>query len=99
MRVPVPEEFLFDMGVLILEQKHFDVAITLIIQYNGYLRPSECLGLIIFHVNPPHGHFSLIIAPATLGEITKTGSLELDFYKIVGTRESHQINSPRIPPR
>lgn len=80
MRVPVPEEFLFDLGVFALEQNRLDVAVALVIQYDGYLRPSECLGLTVTHVNPPHGrrypHFSLIIAPAALGETTKTGKTD-----------------------
>lgn len=80
MRVPVPEEFVFDVGMHDLERGRLDIAVALAIQYDGYLRPSECFGLTAQHVNPPHGrrypHFSLVIAPASLGETTKTGKTD-----------------------
>eukprot|EP00438_Fugacium_kawagutii_P030492 Skav202355 [mRNA] locus=scaffold53:135298:136512:- [translate_table: standard] len=80
MRVPVPEEFVFDVGTLAIERKRLDIAVAMVIQYDGYLRPSECLGLTVQHVNPPHGrrypHYSLVIAPAGLGETTKTGKTD-----------------------
>eukprot|EP00438_Fugacium_kawagutii_P020949 Skav211840 [mRNA] locus=scaffold305:781368:784860:+ [translate_table: standard] len=80
MRVPVPEEFIFDVATLAMEKGRLDIAVAMAIQYDGYLRPSECLGLTLQHVNPPHGrrypHYSLVIAPACLGETTKTGKTD-----------------------
>ena len=50
MRVPVPEEFVFDCGLLALEEERGDIAMALALQYNGYLRPSEVLGLAARHI-------------------------------------------------
>ena len=80
MRVPVPEEFLYDFGLHALDTGRLDIAVALVIQFDGYLRPSECLGLTKAHVNPPHGkrypHFSLVIAPSALQQTTKTGKTD-----------------------
>lgn len=55
MRVPVPEEFIFDCGLLALEEKRVDIAMALSLQYDGYLRPSEVLGLTTRHIQAPAG--------------------------------------------
>jgi hypothetical protein len=77
MRIPVPEEFVYDLATLALEQRKLDLAMLLVIQLDGYLRPSEALTLTVQHLNRPQGkrypHWSLIIAPSTLGQTTKTG--------------------------
>ena len=77
MRIPVPEEFVYDLATLALEQRKLDLAMLLVIQFDGYLRPSEALTLTVQHLNRPQGkrypHWSLIIAPSTLGQTTKTG--------------------------
>eukprot|EP00438_Fugacium_kawagutii_P031124 Skav201748 [mRNA] locus=scaffold1973:16199:16720:- [translate_table: standard] len=77
MRVPVPEEFIYDVATLALEENKIDMAMLLVIQLEGYLRPSEAITLTTEHVNSPQGrrypHWSLIIAPSTLGQTTKTG--------------------------
>lgn len=78
MRLPVPEEFIFDLGTLALEQGRVDIAVLLCIQYDGYLRPSEAITLTKEHVTSPQGrrypHWGLIIAPSSLKETTKTGN-------------------------
>lgn len=77
MRVPVPEEYVFDLAMHALDQQRFDIAMALILQYDGYLRPSECLSLTVEHVSRPQGrkypHWALIIAPSSLDQVTKTG--------------------------
>ena len=77
MRLPVPEEFVFDMVTLALEVDALDVAMAILIQYDTYLRPSECLGLTLKHLGAPHGprykHWAIVVAPSALGEVTKTG--------------------------
>ena len=77
MRVPVPEEFIFDLMTLALEDDRIDLAMAMLIQFDGYLRPSECLSLTADHVCWPQGrcylHWALIIAPSTLQQTTKTG--------------------------
>ena len=76
MRIPVPEEFVYDLATLALEQRKLDLAMLLVIQLDGYLRPSEAWTLTVQHLNRPQGkrypHWSLFIAPSTLGETTKT---------------------------
>ena len=77
MRVPVPEEFVFDLGQFALDNNRVDIAMMLAIQYDAYLRPSEALSLTKKHVGFPQGkrypHWSLVIAPSTLRQTTKTG--------------------------
>ena len=77
MRVPVPEEFVFDLGQFALDNHRTDIAMMLAIQYDAYLRPSEALSLTKKHVGFPQGkrypHWSLVIAPSTLRQTTKTG--------------------------
>lgn len=41
MRVPVPEEFLHDLMHLAIQDERLDVAMAMLIQYDGYLRPSK----------------------------------------------------------
>ena len=88
MRVPVPEEFLFDAMDLALEQQKLDVAMAILIQYDGYLRPSECLTLTRDNVVAPQGkkypHWAIIIAPSALHQTTKTG--EADDSILLGDR-------------
>ncbi|CAL1160571.1 unnamed protein product [Cladocopium goreaui] len=62
---------------LALEDDRIDLAMAMLIQFDGYLRPSECLSLTTDHVCWPQGrrylHWALIIAPSTLQQTTKTG--------------------------
>ena len=78
MRMPVPEEFLWDLGNLAVEQGRLDVAMNLSLQYDGYMRPSECLTLHSSQVCPPAGkrypHWAIVIAPSELHATTKTGT-------------------------
>ncbi|CAE7187344.1 unnamed protein product [Symbiodinium necroappetens] len=78
MRLPVPEEFIFDLGLLALHQQRGDLAFALALQYDTYLRPSELLSLTLDHVGYPAGgrynKWSLVIAPSALGERTKQGT-------------------------
>ncbi|CAE7204167.1 unnamed protein product [Symbiodinium sp. CCMP2592] len=78
MRLPVPEEFIYDLGFLALQQQRGDLAFALSLQYDTYLRPSELLGLTVDHVGYPAGgrynKWSLVIAPSALGERTKQGT-------------------------
>ena len=55
MRVPVPEEFVFDLGQFALDNHRTDIAMMLAIQYDAYLRPSEALSLTKKHVGFPQG--------------------------------------------
>ena len=77
MRIPVPEEFLWDLGTFAVEQGRLDIAMHLVLQYDGYMRPSECLGLRAGQICPPTGrrysHWGVILAPSELHETTKTG--------------------------
>ena len=50
MRVPVPEEFLFDLMQFGIDNNRVDISMAMLIQYDGYLRPSECLTLTKDHV-------------------------------------------------
>lgn len=78
MRLPVPEEFVYDIATLALSENRIDIAMLLIIQMDAYLRPSEVLDLTKAHLAPPNGRrypfWGLIVAPADLGEQTKTGT-------------------------
>eukprot|EP00438_Fugacium_kawagutii_P016242 Skav225368 [mRNA] locus=scaffold476:95907:101244:- [translate_table: standard] len=80
MRLPVPEEFIWDAATLALEQNREDIAVALSLQFDGYLRPSECLSLTCDQVTGPQGkkypHWSVIIAPSTLQQTTKTGKTD-----------------------
>ena len=77
MRLPVPEEFLWDLGNHAVGQGRFDIAMNLALQYDGYLRPSKCLSLHSSQVCPPAGrrypHWAIVIAPSEMHETTKTG--------------------------
>ena len=53
MRMPVPEEFLWDLGTLAVEEGRLDVAMNLTVQYDGCMRPSECLSLHSSQICPP----------------------------------------------
>ena len=78
MRVPVPEEFLWDLRFLAVEQQRLDIAMNLTLQYDGYMRPSECLSLHSSQVNAPanrrYPHWAIVMAPSAWHETTKTGS-------------------------
>ena len=80
MRLPAPEEFVFDFATLALEQNHVDIAFAIVLQYDTYIRPSECLGLSCRNVGYPAGGrydaWSLVLAPFELGASTKTGSYD-----------------------
>ena len=77
MRMPVPEEFLFDAGVLALDEDRLDIAVAITLQLDAYLRPSECLDLSTDQIAAPQGrkypHWALVIAPSEHGQVTKTG--------------------------
>ena len=78
MRLPVPEEFVFDLGLLALQQHRGDLAFAIALQYDTYMRPSELLGLTLAHLGFPAGgrynKWSIVIAPSELGETTKQGT-------------------------
>ena len=80
MRLPAPEEFVFDFATLALEQKNIDIAFAIVLQYDTYIRPSECLNLTLANVGFPAGgrydSWSLVLAPFELGSSTKTGSYD-----------------------
>ena len=69
MRKPVPEEFIWDAATLAVEERRLDIVVALSIQYDGYLRPSECLSLTKEHVgfpqNKKYSHWPLVIAPSS----------------------------------
>ena len=61
-------------------RQHVDAAAALVVMFDGYLRPSECLELEYQHVVPPPGgrdsrlsRWALVIAPADEIKRTKTG--------------------------
>ena len=80
MRLPVPEEFIFDYAHLALDDGLLDIAFGMILQYDTYLRPSECLALTHAHLGFPAGgrynKWSIVIAPFQLGSATKTGKFD-----------------------
>lgn len=92
MRMPVPEEFLFDAGVLAIEEDRLDIAVAIALQLDGYLRPSECLGLDTSQVSAPQGrrypHWAIVIAPAEKDQTTKTG--KSDDSVLLGDRQHNQ---------
>ena len=51
---------------------------NLTLQYDGYMRPSECLSLHSSQVNAPanrrYPHWAIVMAPSAWHETTKTGS-------------------------
>ena len=55
MRLPVPEEFVYDLGLLALHQQRGDLAFAVALQYDTYMRPSELLGLTLAHLGFPAG--------------------------------------------
>ena len=65
-------------GTLAVEEGRLDVAMNLTLQYDGYMRPSECLSLHSSQICPPAGkrypHWAIVIAPSELDETTKTGT-------------------------
>ena len=77
MRLPVPEEVVFDIAIYFLSLAEIEMAMALVLQMHCYLRPSECLGLTKEHVCFPapgrYRKWGLLIAPSTLGQQTKTG--------------------------
>ena len=95
MRIPVPEEFLHDFVYQALDMGRLDIAVAMVIQFDGYLRPSECLELTKQHVNHPHGrrypHFSLVIAPSSLRQTTKTGKTD-DSIVLGDKARNKQVN-------
>ena len=80
MRIPVPEEFIYDFAFHALDLGRPDIAMLMMVQYDGFLRPSEAVGLTVEHVVKPQGkrypHWGLIIAPSTLKQMTKTGKTD-----------------------
>eukprot|EP00438_Fugacium_kawagutii_P008464 Skav230206 [mRNA] locus=scaffold2443:266117:270539:+ [translate_table: standard] len=91
MRLPVPEEFLWDAATLALEQDRSDIAVAIALQYDGYLRPSECLSLTSEQITGPQGkkypHWSVIIAPSSMHLTTKTG--KTDDSVLLGDLQHH----------
>ncbi|CAK9066651.1 Uncharacterized protein SCF082_LOCUS33888 [Durusdinium trenchii] len=55
MRLPVPEEFVYDLATLALDQNRVDLAMLLTVQMDAYLRPSEALDLTKAHLARPNG--------------------------------------------
>ncbi|CAE7214061.1 unnamed protein product [Symbiodinium sp. CCMP2456] len=80
MRLPVPEEFVYDFAYLALDEQQLEIAFAMIIQLDTYLRPSECLGLRRAHIGFPAGDrynkWSIVVAPFDLGTATKTGKYD-----------------------
>ena len=80
MRAPVPEEFIFDLATHAFETGHLDITMAILLLYDTYLRPSECLGLTLDHLAAPQGqrykHWAIVVAPSALGETTKTGEVD-----------------------
>lgn len=80
MRLPVPEEVVFDFVQYFVNENLLNMAMAILLQTHCYLRPSECLSLTRQHVCfPATGRYSkwgLIIAPQELGVRTKTGHFE-----------------------
>eukprot|EP00438_Fugacium_kawagutii_P013880 Skav219719 [mRNA] locus=scaffold301:36224:37183:+ [translate_table: standard] len=88
-RVPVPEEVIFALGHLLLEQGQVQAAVALALQYDTYMRPSEVLSLTFAQVLRPgpkcsarYQKWGILLAPQTVGKPTKT--MELDVSILVG---------------
>ena len=52
MRMPVPEEFLWNLGTLAVREGRLDVAMNLTLQYDGDMRPLECLPTFFTNLPP-----------------------------------------------
>ena len=80
MRLPAPEEFVLDFAYLAVDQGNLDIAFAMVLQYDTYIRPSECLGLKRSNVGFPAGGryqaWSVVLAPFELGNATKTGTFD-----------------------
>ena len=65
---------------LALDEKHVDIAFGMVLQYDTYLRPSECLELgherLGFPVGGRYNKWSIVVAPFQLGSATKTGKFD-----------------------
>lgn len=79
-RLPVPEEFVFDVASRMLDSGRVDIAVAMTLQLHCYLRPSEVLALTKAHVSAPsvgrYHKWGLVIAPSELGVATKTGAFD-----------------------
>ena len=77
MKLPVPEEFIYDLASEAIDQGRTDIAVVMALQLDGYMRPSEVLNLTSHHITPPAGRryakWGVIIAPSGLGQTTKVG--------------------------
>lgn len=77
MRLPVPEEIVFDVAIH-LASSNLLLGLLVLIQFDAYLRPSEALHLRVEHLIPPVGRrysrWALVVHPADLGEKSKTGT-------------------------
>ena len=77
MRLPAPEDFVFDFCHLAISEGKLDLAFMMALQINTYLRPSEVLSLTVDHIGKPHGRryssWTVIVAPSELDVRTKTG--------------------------
>ena len=80
MKLPVPEEFIFNLGLWSIERHRLDYAFLSALQYDTYMPPSECIALTTHHVGYPAGgrynRWSIVICPSELGETTKTGTAD-----------------------
>ena len=79
MRLPVPEEFVFDVAIE-LGATDSKLAALVLLQFDCYLRPSEALGLTKDHLVRPAGprypRWGLIVCLSELQERTKTGTTD-----------------------
>eukprot|EP00438_Fugacium_kawagutii_P016544 Skav227305 [mRNA] locus=scaffold2645:304397:305724:- [translate_table: standard] len=80
MRLPVPEEVIFALGTVMLEQGHLMSACAMALQYQTYLRPSEVITLQHHQLCPPvrqsvnvYDQWAVVLFPQSLETKSKTG--------------------------
>lgn len=95
MRLPLPEEVIFDLACQFSQADQPMLAMAILLQMHCYLRPSECIGLtrdnVCFPAKGRYRKWGLIIAPQALGVTTKTGHFE-DSVLIGDTGDTNWIS-------
>lgn len=97
MRLPLPEEVVFDLACQFSQDDRPMLAMAVLLQSHCYLRPSECIGLtrenVCFPARGRYRKWGLIIAPQALGVTTKTGHFE-DSVLIGDTSDTAWLGFP-----
>ena len=83
-RLPVPEEFVFDVASRMLDSGRVDIAVAMTLQLHCSLRPSEVLALTKAHVSAPsvgrYHKWGLVIPPLNWAWQLRLGPLMILFF-------------------